>query len=196
MKVVELFAGVGGFRLGLERAGHEVVWANEWDKYAATTYDKNFGGSIDRRDITTIPAGDVPAHDLIVGGFPCQSFSVAGKRRGFDEVRGTLFARGTYIKQLNPGVPQDYRLYDTTGIAPTINPAAAVGGAVIPKINTLPMRKLTPVECERLQGFPDNWTQGVSDTQRYKQMGNAVTVNVIEAVARMLPAPQSTGEQR
>lgn len=52
------------------------------------------------------------------------------------------------------------------------------------------IRRLTPVECERLQGFPDNWTQGVSDTQRYKQMGNAVTVNVIEAIARMLPTVQ------
>ena len=48
------------------------------------------------------------------------------------------------------------------------------------------IRKLTPIECERLQGFPDNWTEGVSDTQRYKQMGNAVTVNVIEAIAGKL----------
>ena len=91
MKVVELFAGVGGFRLGLERAGHEVVWSNEWDRYACDVYDYNFGGRIDRRDITTIPAGDLPAHDLIVGGFPCQAFSIAGKRRGLEETRGTLF---------------------------------------------------------------------------------------------------------
>jgi DNA (cytosine-5)-methyltransferase 1 len=91
MKVVELFAGVGGFRLGLERAGHQVVWANEWDKYACDIYDKNFGGSIDRRDITKVPASEIPKHDLICGGFPCQAFSVAGKRRGFDETRGTLF---------------------------------------------------------------------------------------------------------
>ena len=108
MRAIELFAGVGGFRLGLERAGHSVVWANEWDKYACDTYDKNFsngdggrpcpddisnnrGHKIDRRDLTTIPATDVPQHDLIVGGFPCQAFSVAGKRRGFDETRGTLF---------------------------------------------------------------------------------------------------------
>lgn len=91
MKAIELFAGVGGFRLGLEKAGHEVVWANEWNVQAANTYDKNFGGKIDRRDITTIPASDIPDHDLLVGGFPCQAFSRAGGRAGFNETRGTLF---------------------------------------------------------------------------------------------------------
>jgi DNA (cytosine-5)-methyltransferase 1 len=558
MKVVELFAGVGGFRLGLERAGHEVIWANEYDKYAAQTYDKNFydeasaervweadsqglrsgdnqgndesdkglgssgtgllqhidggdnrqlssssgspsdnpevaglagkggatevqglqsdikseyggqlsdgddlldkhetagsttrsGGNdtnassinaqgatknhaIDRRDITTIPASQIPAHDIIVGGFPCQAFSVAGKRRGFDETRGTLFfdimriadyhktkylflenVKGllnhdggrtftVILKALDEfgydvqwqvcnskdfGVPQNRerviiianlrseprpqvfpltgaepeaiefgedasggaqsiatrhldrngkltsdisptvqatetphvitgspvyddngkrsvkynisdtvptiratqyksgdnqpkivqinkaglsaaeRVYSPEGITPTLSANGGGGGAktglyaidynrkdgvgkelevahtlsagdyrglnrnqtqtavVEPFIvaqrsrynedgsteqkleprfdglsNTLTavekdnrvysglIRRLTPVECERLQGFPDNWTAGVSDTQRYKQMGNAVTVNVIEAVAKKLP---------
>ena len=55
MRAIELFAGVGGFRLGLERAGHEVVWANEYDERAANIYDKQFGGAIDRRDITAVP---------------------------------------------------------------------------------------------------------------------------------------------
>lgn len=358
MRVVELFAGVGGFRLGLERSGHTVVWSNEWDKYACDVYDKNFSGRparageeeagvggnrtdatgadprqstnnyanrgdrIDRRDITTIPAGDIPEHDLIVGGFPCQAFSIAGKRLGFDEVRGTLFfdilrialhhrtpylllenVKGllnhdggrtfeTILRALDEsgydvqwqvlnskdfGVPQNRerviivghlrgkprpevfplggtnephtltgagagsslrshqggvdlddqliirldadaphyqdRVYGTRGIAPTL--PTGTGGNHQPKIlarnqrgeirempiaGTIPasrsskqfqlvngIRRLTPVECERLQGFPDNWTAGVSDTQRYRQMGNAVTVNVIEAVARLLP---------
>jgi DNA (cytosine-5)-methyltransferase 1 len=91
MRVIELFAGVGGFRLGLESTGHKVVWANEFDHNAADTYDKNFGGEIDRRDITAVPTGDIPDHDIIVGGFPCQAFSRAGGRKGFDEIRGTLF---------------------------------------------------------------------------------------------------------
>jgi DNA (cytosine-5)-methyltransferase 1 len=340
MESIELFAGVGGFRLGLERAGHSVVWANEWDRYACDTYDKNFGGQIDRRDITTIPATDIPAHDLIAGGFPCQAFSVAGKRKGFADIRGTLFfeiariakhhktpylllenVRGllshdkgrtfaTILRTLddlgydcqwqvcnskdfgvpqnrerviivghtrdrrrpevfplgegnqphdaervlahtlnssdwrggnrnqkqttiavetsgvvqpeilaqNPGVHQDCRVYDPPGVSPTlagsaVHPMIASQGVNHPSRGIEPrrdglaatvksgesgtkkpkavvngvIRRLTPIECERLQGFPDNWTEGVSDTQRYKQMGNAVTVNVIEAVARCLP---------
>ena len=58
----------------------------------------------------------------------------------------------------------------------------STGGIPVPMVNTNKLRRLTPIECERLQGFPDNWTAGVSDTQRYKQLGNAVTVNVIEAI--------------
>jgi DNA (cytosine-5)-methyltransferase 1 len=297
MRVVELFAGVGGFRLGLERAGHQIVWANEWDKYAAQTYDKNFGGHIDRRDITTIPAEDIPPHDLICGGFPCQAFSIAGKRRGFDETRGTLFfdiARiaahhktkylllenvknllthdgghtfTTIIRTLdelgydcqwqvlnskNFGVPQNrerviivghlrteprpqvfpfledaelaaiargqtrpqaqisnaLRAHTSGGrgdvedsfiiqrprgknegnlvaIAPTVQMGMSDGNITLMQGDAI--RRLTPVECERLQSFPDGWTGGQADTRRYHQMGNAVTVNVIEAVARRLP---------
>lgn len=102
MRAIELFAGVGGFRIALERAGHEVVWANEFNKDAADIYDRNFGGQVDRRDITTIPITDIPDHDILVGGFPCQAFSIAGNRKGFDETRGTLFfdiARITKAKQ-------------------------------------------------------------------------------------------------
>jgi len=92
LNAIELFAGVGGFRLGLERAGHHVIWANEWDKYACDVYDYNFRADrIVRGDIRAVDAADIPARDLIVGGFPCQAFSVAGKRRGFEDTRGTLF---------------------------------------------------------------------------------------------------------
>ena len=355
MKVVELFAGVGGFRIGLERAGHEIIWSNEWDKYACQTYDKNFGGEIDRNDITTIAADAIPSHDIICGGFPCQAFSIAGKRRGFDETRGTLFFEilriakhhktkylflenvkgllnhdggrtfATIITALDElgydcqwqvlnskdfGVPQNrervfiianlrskprpqifpfdlssseveeiwaknhnaggysgdsestergttkrrtifgaiaHALRSTDGgpssrdtlieapmiigkngkrkatqdLAATLTGGAHSGGNhsdmdllvtrtplkflernqkkiegdysfTVDTHNTggvkvqNQIRRLTPIECERLQGFPDNWTAGVSDTQRYKQMGNAVTVNVIEAIARRL----------
>lgn len=91
MKYISLFAGIGGFDLALDRLGHECVWVNEWDKYACMVYECNFGRKPDSRDITTIPSADIPDHDLLVGGFPCQAFSVAGKRRGFDDTRGTMF---------------------------------------------------------------------------------------------------------
>ena len=92
MKFIELFSGIGGFRLGLERQGHQCVWASEWLAKPRGIYEYNFGEKPDERDITTVPSGDVPYADLIVGGFPCATFSVAGKRTGFSlsDTRGTL----------------------------------------------------------------------------------------------------------
>ena len=90
MKFIELFAGVGGFRLGLEALGHECVFSSEIDKYARQTYEVNFGEQ-PSGDITKIAANDIPDHDILTGGFPCQAFSIAGRRKGFDDTRGTLF---------------------------------------------------------------------------------------------------------
>lgn len=89
-KSIDLFAGIGGFHYALNDAGHEVVYASEWDKNAAETYEKNHG-LIPDGDITTIKVTDVPSHDIIAAGFPCQPFSIAGKGLGFDDARGTLF---------------------------------------------------------------------------------------------------------
>lgn len=93
MKFVELFAGIGGFRLGLEKQGHECVWTNEWLEKPSSIYAKNFKDEPNRQDIRTVDPFSIPEHDLIVGGFPCATFSIAGKRSGLSEVdtRGTLF---------------------------------------------------------------------------------------------------------
>lgn len=337
MKYISLFAGIGGFDLALNRLGHECVWANEWNKYASKIYRKQLG-EVDTRDITTVPTGEIPDHDLLVGGFPCQAFSIAGKRRGFDDTRGTLFfeiarilkdkqpkffilenvkgllshdngftfktiistltelgydlqwqvlnsknfgvpqnrervfivghirgqprpevfpirkstglstessgqgevenriapavtsnlKRGVhsggeaYIAQLNHPRHSNNRIYNPDGLAPTLH--LKTGGWQEPKVaipvltpdrpikrqngrrfkedgepsftltgqdkhgvsDGMRIRRLTPTECERLQGFPDGFTEGVSDTQRYKCLGNAVSVPVVEAIARRL----------
>ena len=89
-KFIDLFAGIGGFHLALSSYGAECVFASEWDKYAANTYQKNFGIK-PYGDITKIEVEDIPVHDIICGGFPCQAFSISGKQKGFDDTRGTLF---------------------------------------------------------------------------------------------------------
>ena len=286
IKIADLFGGVGGFRLGIERAiNSSCVFYSEIDKFSVQTYNKNFKENHKPTDITNIRAEDIPNFDMLCGGFPCQAFSIAGKRGGFQDTRGTLFfeiARIIKVKRpkivflenvkgllnhekgqtfsiiiqtiselgynvqwmvLNSkffGVPQNReRVFIIGSIReeprPEILPfresneinnqkqqeqTARTLTSIYhkqgqweqyimdlynnkihsdrsptltePHHNTLrvrdgmKIRKLTPIECERLQGFPDNWTEGVSDTQRYKQMGNAVTVNVIEAIARKL----------
>ena len=92
IKVASLFSGIGGIDLGLLQAGYEIVWANEIEKSAADTYKYNLGGnSIVVGDIKNIEANEIPDFDVLAAGFPCQSFSTAGKQRGFDDSRGNLF---------------------------------------------------------------------------------------------------------
>lgn len=96
MKFLDLFAGIGGFRLGMEAAGHECIGFCEIDKFARASYKAihNTEGEIELHDITTVTDDEVRAIgdvDVICGGFPCQAFSIAGARRGFEDTRGTLF---------------------------------------------------------------------------------------------------------
>ncbi len=318
LKFFDLFAGIGGFRLGMERAGHECIGSCEWDKHARETYKKNFGSYPEYDDAKDLHPQSLPYFDVLCAGFPCQAFSIAGKRLGFEDTRGTIFfeiariakekrppylflenvrgllshdkgrtfdtiistldemgydaewqvlnskyfvpqnrerifiighlrgqrARqvfplGDYDKETNRQIKklnqarQGYRVYDTSGIGQTL--AANAGGLgakmgliAIPTLtpdreekrqngrrfkedgepaftlNTQDrhgifdgtrIRKLTPLECERLQGFPDGWTKYghndtlVSDTQRYKMCGNAVTVSVVQYIASHFEFP-------
>lgn len=297
MRILDLFSGIGGFHLGLKQAGFkfDYIGFSEIDKYAKQIYQKHFKNAEDLGDAKKIDSTEIfQRHgkiNIICGGFPCQAFSIAGKRKGFEDTRGTLFfeicrlakkikpeilflenvkgllshengntfetiitemgemgyivewqvlnskyfgvpqnrervfiigyfggkcrgkifpvrenskadyviptlttryyagqANGAYLREISPkGNPQSYRVYDTKGISTTLaSNAGGVGAktglyAVKDKI-----RRLTPKECERLQGFPDDWTLGLSDTQRYKCIGNAVTVNVIRAIGERL----------
>ena len=388
MKYLSLFSGIGGFELGIQQAyednnrpnirnrdkniqksmpntkertnGPTCIGYSEIDKYAIQVYEKHFNHH-NYGDITKINPKELPDFDLLVCGFPCQSFSIAGKRGGFNDTRGTLFfeiariirekqprllllenvkgllshdkggtfttiistldelgydcqwqvlnsknfgvpqnrervfiighLRGTnrpevfpitganrqVIEQINQPIHSNNRVYGVNGISPTLNTmqggnrqpfigcvgglqknaavmnacspaltsAMGVGGGHIPIIlknnkknyekmstmqrkrgnkhqsvkntnkrvkrkgfnnktdsqnnregsNDYPLpftqiRRLTPIECERLQSFPDNWTEGLSDTQRYKCLGNAVTVNVVrEIIKKLYPQP-------
>ena len=92
MKICSLFSGIGGIDLGFLQAGFEIVWANEIDRCAVDTYRYNLGDKfIVMGDIKNIEANDIPDFDVLAAGFPCQSFSTAGKQRGFDDSRGNLF---------------------------------------------------------------------------------------------------------
>ena len=321
IKIASLFSGIGGFEKGFQQASDttEIVFASEIDKYARQIYKKNFGVE-PHGDITQIDATDIPNHDILCGGFPCQAFSVAGKRRGFEDTRGTLFfeimriaevkrpkllflenvkgllshdegrtfqtilrsmdelgydAEWQVFNSKDHGVPQNrervflighlrgsgtrpiFPITESTGQVyqkgdgddiyagcistrnqsgqaqwdgsttlicdcgtgrkdqirtETCPPLRANNGAGFNNIVMLKnagcltggghsggnhsdmtiietiegLRRLTPTECERLQGFPDGWTEGISDTQRYKCLGNSVTVNVIEYIGKYL----------
>ena len=278
MKFYDLFCGIGGFRIGMEKNGHECVGSCEIDEQARQVYTKNFGCEPEQRDATKLNPKELPDFDCLCAGFPCQSFSIAGKHGGFEDTRGTLFfeiiriarerkpsilflenVKGllshnkgqtfeTILKALdelgywyewqvinskNFGVPQDrervyiighlagtsprkilpirrgirdvqekdetslihtkrtkyvdgsqgMRVYGTDGASTTIT---AHGGGQGAKTGLYMdkgrIRRLTPLECERLQGFPDNFTNGYPDTARLRMIGNAVTTNVVQHI--------------
>lgn len=87
---IDLFAGLGGFRISLESLGAKCVYSNEWDIPAQEVYAENFGDTPEG-DITKVDEKTIPDHDILCAGFPCQAFSISGKQRGFEDSRGTLF---------------------------------------------------------------------------------------------------------
>lgn len=330
---IDLFAGIGGIRLGFDKAFErdiETVFVSEWDKYAQKTYKANYDDNFDiAGDITQIDEKDIPEFDICLAGFPCQAFSLAGKRMGFDDdykgmCRGTLFQdvvriceyhkpkvifcenvkgltihdRGrtfkviknafkqigyeVYDKVLNSkdfGVPQNReRIYivafrndidsssfefpegtnsDTTirdimeenevsvkyylsttyidtlkrhkerhaakgnGFGYEIRDLDGKAGAIVcggmgrernliiddrltnftpithikGEVNREGIRKMTPREWARLQGFPDDFKLELADTHLYKQFGNSVTVNVIYEIAKKIKEVLENGKE-
>lgn len=87
---IDLFAGLGGFRIALESLGAKCVYSNEWDEHVQKVYEDNFG-DMPEGDITKVDENTIPSHDILCAGFPCQAFSISGKQRGFEDSRGTLF---------------------------------------------------------------------------------------------------------
>ncbi|GAA7263399.1 DNA cytosine methyltransferase [Helicobacter pylori] len=306
MKVASLFSGIGGLDLGFIQNSFEIVWANDFDKYAVETYKTNIGQNIVLGDIE-IEKDHICGHDILIGGFPCQPFSTLGSLQGFEDKRGTLFFticeiikkyrpkivvlenvknlinhnKGESFKRilfelneldyqvnydilntLDFGIPQqrnrvfivalrknsftnlefifpaktsckistldlldkqvELKYFISQRMIKTILGRGTKGYIVEPSIDTpiaktltatmhkchrasqdnyytdlknwerykdnnySTIRRLTPNEARKLQGFPSNFKQVVSDTQSYKQFGNAVSVNVSFALAKAI----------
>lgn len=111
---IDLFCGMGGFRIAFEKQGGKCVFSSDIDKYAQETYNMNFG-EIPAGDITKIDAKDIPNHDILCAGFPCQPFSLAGRRLGFEDTRGTLFFEVARI--LKEKRPKAFFLENVRGLA-------------------------------------------------------------------------------
>lgn len=100
-KVVSLFSGAGGLDLGFHKAGFDIIWANDFDKYAVQTYQMNFKNEIIFDDINNIDFNTIPSADVVIAGFPCQPFSMMGSELGFEDTRGTIFFTvANLIKQM------------------------------------------------------------------------------------------------
>ncbi len=306
LRTIDLFAGIGGTRLGFEKAGFKTVFANDFDPQCKKTYDMNFKNSkLINEDIRKIGIDDLPEFDFLLGGFPCQAFSIAGYRQGFNDSKGrgnlffdiariidarkpkgfllenvknlkshdngktfriileTLNSLGYHVKSkilnsaeygdlpqnreriyivgfkdeecykrfefpdkvkltrnvedlLEKNVSEKYyyegkplykkikdfvkeegRVYqwrrqyvreNKSGVCPTLTANMGMGGHNVPIIKDKKgIRKLTPRECARIQGFPDDYKlPELADSALYKQLGNSVSVPVIEAIARQI----------
>ena len=114
MKLVSFFSGAGGLDLGFEQAGFDVIYANEYDKTIWETFEKNHSAYLDKRDIRDIKSEEIPDCDGIVGGPPCQSWSEAGKMRGFEDARGQLFFE--FIRILKDKQPKFFVAENVVGM--------------------------------------------------------------------------------
>ena len=122
MKVVSLFSGAGGLDLGFEKAGFDIVFANEFDKTIWATYEKNHKAPLDKRDIRKILSNEIPDCDGIIGGPPCQSWSEAGALRGIEDERGKLFYE--YIRILKDKKPKFFVAENVSGMLANIHKEA------------------------------------------------------------------------
>lgn len=307
LRTLDLFAGIGGIRIGFEKAGFTTVFANDFEKTCKETYDLNFKTTkLVVEDIRKIGVYDLPEFDFLLGGFPCQPFSIAGYRQGFKDrkdrgnlffniaeiiearrpsgfllenvknlkghdngntyrvIRETLEGLGYFVKSkvLNSmeygNIPQNRErlyivgfreqrysdnfefpspkkltvkiadilekdadekyyyngkpLYDRIkdsikkegsvyqwrrkyvrenkkGVCPTLTANMGMGGHNVPIIKDKKgIRKLTPLECARIQGFPRHYKlpTGLADSILYKQLGNSVSVTVVESIAQKI----------
>ena len=114
MKLLSLFSGAGGLDLGFEKAGFEIVAANEYDKTIWETYEKNHKAKLIKKDIREIVSNELPKTDGIIGGPPCQSWSEAGSLRGIDDPRGKLFYE--YIRILKDKQPKFFLAENVKGM--------------------------------------------------------------------------------
>lgn len=114
MKIVSFFSGAGGLDLGFEQAGFEIIYANEYDKTIWETYQKNHNAPLDTRDIRNIKSEEMPDCDGIIGGPPCQSWSEAGKMKGFADARGQLFFE--FIRILKDKQPKFFVAENVVGM--------------------------------------------------------------------------------
>jgi DNA (cytosine-5)-methyltransferase 1 len=114
MKVVSLFSGCGGLDLGLINAGHEILFASDIDKDCQKTYEYNIGEHFHLEDVYNLDAGKLPKYDLLVGGFPCQSFSVANLYRSKEDKRNLLYTQ--IVRILNETTPRFFLLENVPGI--------------------------------------------------------------------------------
>lgn len=126
MKIISLFSGAGGLDLGLVQSGHEIIWANDIFLDAVATYRRNIGDHVDTRDICNIPSSDIPDADVVVGGFPCQGFSVANRGRTVGDERNKLYRQ--MVRIISEKVPRYF-------IAENVKGLVSLGkGAVLEKI--------------------------------------------------------------
>jgi len=114
LEVISLFSGAGGLDLGLIRSGHRVVWANDFDKDACTTYKENIGHHIICGDITAIDTNTIPDADVVIGGFPCQGFSLANKSRSIGDDRNILYRQ--FVRVVSDKRPKYFIAENVRGI--------------------------------------------------------------------------------
>lgn len=112
-RFIDLFCGIGGFRIAFQNLGGKCVFSSDIDEYAGQTYFANFGEH-PFGDIENIPLGLIPYHDILLAGFPCQAFSIAGKKKGFDDNRGILFRH--IVRILNAKQPKAFLLENVKGL--------------------------------------------------------------------------------